>query len=300
MRFQARHGLDHGRRGRPADAGRAERAGRGPHRPVAHQPGAGALGVPGSRTALPAGQYRALPRGAGRGPAGHLEHPRGGRPALPPDAGVQGAHDLPGVQPDLDRAADHPAPRTCCPRFRRDPATLQRKNMSVLDHQGRRSTRRIDWASSSGAHFPYMIRQEPGPTMRSGRVKFMYPNPHHVYMHDTPARGLFARAERTSARAASGSSTLRAGAHPAGGTEWDDAAIERVLASGRTRVVNLPQPITVLTLYGTAVPEATGFISPRTSTARRTPAGAAGRAVRVQPAGGLPGSAGAVSARQNP
>jgi len=39
------------------------------------------------------------------------------------------------------------------------------------------------------------------------------------------------------------------------GSEWDDEAIEAVLASRRTRVVNLPRPITVLTLYGTAAPE---------------------------------------------
>ena len=143
------------------------------------------------------------------------------------------------------------------PEIRRDATTLQRKNMIVLDRQGRHiDPAEIDWASVSARGFPYMIRQQPGPDNALGRVKFMFPNPYHVYMHDTPARQLFARAERAFS---SGCIRLE---QPfelvrillAGG-EWDDAAIERVLASGRTRVVNLPQPISVLMLYGTVVPE---------------------------------------------
>lgn len=144
------------------------------------------------------------------------------------------------------------------PDIRRDPSVLQRRNMTVLDHQGRPvDPATIDWPSVTARNFRYMIRQEPGPGNALGRVKFMFPNPYHVYMHDTPARGLFARAARSYS-----SGCIRIERPFAlvdillAGTRWDRAAIEQVLASGRTRVVNLPQPITVLTLYGTAVPEA--------------------------------------------
>lgn len=144
------------------------------------------------------------------------------------------------------------------PDIRRDPAVLQQRNMTVLDHQGRRvDPATIDWSTVTARSFSYMIRQEPGPDNALGRVKFMFPNPYHVYMHDTPARGLFARAVRSYS---SGCIRLERPFELVdillAGTQWDRAAIEQVLASGRTRVVNLPQPITVLTLYGTAVPEA--------------------------------------------
>lgn len=143
------------------------------------------------------------------------------------------------------------------PDIRRDPGVLRERNMNVIDHQGRRvDPATIDWASVTARNFPYMIRQEPGPDNALGRVKFMFPNPHHVYMHDTPARGLFARPERTFS---SGCIRIE---RPwelvdilLAGTEWDQVAIDRVLASGRTRLVNLPRPIPVLLLYGTAVPE---------------------------------------------
>ena len=143
------------------------------------------------------------------------------------------------------------------PDIRQDPTTLQQRNMSVIDHQGRRvDPSTIEWASVTARTFPYMIRQEPGPDNALGRVKFMFPNPYHVYMHDTPARGLFARAARSFS---SGCIRIEKPFELVeillAGSNWDQAAIDAVLASGRTRVVNLPQPITVLILYGTAVPD---------------------------------------------
>jgi murein L,D-transpeptidase YcbB/YkuD len=129
--------------------------------------------------------------------------------------------------------------------------------MTVLDYQGRLiDPATIDWSGVTERNFPYMIRQEPGPDNALGRVKLMFPNPYQVYMHDTPARGLFARAVRSFS---SGCIRIERPFELVklllAGTEWDEAAIARVLAGGQTRVVNLPRPITVLALYGTAVPE---------------------------------------------
>lgn len=150
--------------------------------------------------------------------------------------------------------------RDILPEVRRDPSALQRKNMSVIDFKGQRvDPATIDWSTVSARDFPYLIRQEPGPLNALGRVKFMYPNRHHVYMHDTPSRDLFAESERTFS---SGCIRLERPLELArillASTEWDDEAIERVLADGQTRIVSLPQPIQVLMLYGTVVPEGRG------------------------------------------
>jgi murein L,D-transpeptidase YcbB/YkuD len=148
--------------------------------------------------------------------------------------------------------------RDLLPDIRRDPDTLARRNMTLLDLQGRPvDPATVDWQSLPARGFPYMVRQQPGPDNALGQVKFMYPNPHHVYMHDTPARELFGQTDR-----AFSSGCLRldnplelARMLLAETGSWDATAIARVLADGRPRTVNLPRPLPVLTIYATAVAE---------------------------------------------
>lgn len=45
--------------------------------------------------------------------------------------------------------------------------------------------------------YKYLLKQAPGPKNALGRVKFMFPNPHGVYLHDTPSKDLFNRTVRT-------------------------------------------------------------------------------------------------------
>ncbi|MBK6582586.1 MAG: L,D-transpeptidase family protein [Gammaproteobacteria bacterium] len=69
--------------------------------------------------------------------------------------------------------------------------------MRVLTFQGKEvDPASVDWSRYQGKNLPYMIRQDPGPDNALGRVKFMFPNKHHVYLHDTPSRDLFRQSER--------------------------------------------------------------------------------------------------------
>lgn len=51
--------------------------------------------------------------------------------------------------------------------------------------------------SAYGRNFPFNMRQPPGPSNALGYVKFMFPNRHNIYLHDTPTKHLFARETRT-------------------------------------------------------------------------------------------------------
>ncbi len=53
----------------------------------------------------------------------------------------------------------------------------------------------INWASANVGR--YSFRQPPGTANALGRMKFMFPNRHAIYLHDTPSRGDFGRAGRT-------------------------------------------------------------------------------------------------------
>jgi murein L,D-transpeptidase YcbB/YkuD len=81
------------------------------------------------------------------------------------------------------------------PAVRRDPEYLAARNMDVFDSAGMLvDPATVDWAGRRS--FPYRFVQRPGPNNALGRVKFMFPNEHHVYLHDTPSRDLFDRDSR--------------------------------------------------------------------------------------------------------
>ncbi|WP_425032139.1 L,D-transpeptidase family protein [Pelagibius sp.] len=55
----------------------------------------------------------------------------------------------------------------------------------------------VDWAAVNRNNFPYKLRQGSGDGNALGRVKFMFPNRFNIYLHDTPAKALFGKDERT-------------------------------------------------------------------------------------------------------
>lgn len=149
------------------------------------------------------------------------------------------------------------------PAIKRDPGYLQRKNMVVLTQQGTPvEPSAIDWAQYPGKSFPYLIRQQPGAANALGQVKFMFPNKHLVYLHDTPSVSLFGRTQR-----AFSSGCIRV-EHPFDLAErllenksgWDRAKIEQVVESRQTTRVNLEEPVTVMLLYWTAAVERDGRV----------------------------------------
>ena len=149
------------------------------------------------------------------------------------------------------------------PAIKRDTGYLQAKNMKVIDYNHNViDPTSIDWSRYSGPDFPYLIRQDPGPSNALGRIKFMFPNEHLVYLHDTPSKSLFERTER-----AFSSGCIRV-ENPYQFAElllddphtWNRQAIMQAIDSERTRKVTLPRPVTVLLLYWTVAPDDNGDV----------------------------------------
>lgn len=149
------------------------------------------------------------------------------------------------------------------PRLRRDPDYLAENNMVLLDAAGRVvEVDRAELAQAGVNNFPYTVRQEPGPKNALGRIKFMFPNEHAVYLHDTPSRNLFARAERSFS---SGCIRIE---HPLVLAErllmdpinWNQAKLEEHLSTGTLQTVHLKTPISIFLMYWTAEPGADGQV----------------------------------------
>jgi murein L,D-transpeptidase YcbB/YkuD len=85
--------------------------------------------------------------------------------------------------------------RDYLPRLQANPHALG--HLTITDRRGRVVQRgSVDFSAYSASNFPFSIRQSPGDGNALGKVKFMFPNPWAIYLHDTPHKELFARETR--------------------------------------------------------------------------------------------------------
>ena len=100
-----------------------------------------------------------------------------------------------------------------------------------------------------------LIRQIPGPKNSLGLVKFLFPNPHNVYLHDTPATSLFSKLRRDFSHGCIRieKPELLAAWVLRDKPEWSSNAIAEAMNGNKTLQVNLAKPIPVLVVYATAV-----------------------------------------------
>ncbi|MBI3504926.1 MAG: L,D-transpeptidase family protein [Proteobacteria bacterium] len=114
--------------------------------------------------------------------------------------------------------------------------------------------RKVDWRHVRPRSMPYWVRQDPGPKNALGQVRLTLPNMYDVFLHDTPDRHYFARAERA---LSSGCIRLE---RPFDLVEWvlrntngwTREAIDAADADGQTRHVQVRTPVPVHLVYFTA------------------------------------------------
>ena len=51
----------------------------------------------------------------------------------------------------------------------------------------------VDWKAAAAGTLHLLVRQDPGPLNSMGNLKFPFPNPEDIYLHDTPNKALFAK-----------------------------------------------------------------------------------------------------------
>jgi murein L,D-transpeptidase YcbB/YkuD len=137
------------------------------------------------------------------------------------------------------------------PAVLNDRGFLARNNMEVVDASGNRvDPGSVDLSNPEA----YRFRQRPGADNSLGLVKFMFPNQFNVYLHDTPADSLFARATRSYSHGcvrleqpvALAQYVLR------DQPEWTAERIEQAMHAGEEKHVRLKAPIPVYLGYWTA------------------------------------------------
>lgn len=150
------------------------------------------------------------------------------------------------------------------PQMRRNPGYLAKNHIRILSPSGEVDPTRIDWAGEKAVN--YTLRQDPGFDNSLGQVRIDMPNRFAVYMHDTPAKSLFAASVRFHSHGC-----VRVGQvkelvgwllqgtdGPNGpGTSWGPIEIETGIADGERRDIKLAKPIPVTFVYltGYATPD---------------------------------------------
>jgi murein L,D-transpeptidase YcbB/YkuD len=138
------------------------------------------------------------------------------------------------------------------PSIKKDINYLASKKMRILDYSGKEiNPSDINWKSVNSQNFKYMIRQDPGNENALGQVKFMFPNKHNVYIHDTPSRMLFYKEDRA---LSSGCIRIQQPFELAkllleDQPLWTDDLIKKALIGNKEQSVSLTRKIPVVILY---------------------------------------------------
>ncbi len=148
------------------------------------------------------------------------------------------------------------------PKLYRNPYYLAKQGYEVRDKRGRKiNSASIDWSRFSEKNIPYTVVQPPGPKNALGRVKFLFPNRHSIYMHDTPARNLFKRDNRAlSHGCVRVQKPIEFAEIILKAEGWTPAKIARAIASGKNRTIQLSKKIPVYLGYYTAWADADGNV----------------------------------------
>lgn len=144
------------------------------------------------------------------------------------------------------------------PLSRKDPQYLAKHNFTVrrvpVVDKRTADPNATDGLTTAAKTYQYLLRQKPGPTNSLGQLKFMLPNAHGVYLHDTPAKELFHKTVRTFSH---GCIRIEKPVDLAeyvlrGSSEWTREAILSAIARQKQQTIWLPEPIPVYIQYWTA------------------------------------------------
>jgi murein L,D-transpeptidase YcbB/YkuD len=144
------------------------------------------------------------------------------------------------------------------PLLRANPNAVS--HLQIIDGRGRVVPRgSVDFSGS----FPYGMRQPPSDDNALGLVKFMFPNPHNIYLHDTPSKSLFDKEVRAYSHGCIRVAEPFDLAHALLSVQSKaaEAEFDMHLQTGEETQVDLLQTVPVHLVYFTAYPDAKGSMA---------------------------------------
>jgi murein L,D-transpeptidase YcbB/YkuD len=146
------------------------------------------------------------------------------------------------------------ARRELVPTFRQAPERFTQGHFEIMGQDGSGPVPLSDEALAGVARGTLRLRQQPGANNALGLVKFVFPNTHDVYMHDTPAPALFTQSRRDFSHGCIRVENPTALAEwvLADPERWSEAQVVAAMRGPDNRRVRLARPVQVLLYYVTA------------------------------------------------
>ena len=143
------------------------------------------------------------------------------------------------------------------PKLRANPGYFDQIGYEVATARGKVSSTSVNW-NSIGANPSVSVRQPPGPKNALGEVKILFPNKHHIYMHDTPSKHLFKKDYRAYSHGCIRLHDPKGMAAAVLGKSKNQ--ITASISTGKNATEHLKQTIPVYVSYFTAWPQKDGTI----------------------------------------
>jgi len=128
------------------------------------------------------------------------------------------------------------------PDIKRDPGYLERNHM--------------EWKGDR-------LRQRPGPDNALGMIKFLFPNPYNMYLHDTPSKELFTKEKRAFSHGCIRvADPMKLAVFALSGTQWqDEKVIQSALLNEKDKRIPMDKKIHVEVTYLTAFVDGNGDLN---------------------------------------
>jgi murein L,D-transpeptidase YcbB/YkuD len=151
------------------------------------------------------------------------------------------------------------AKKELVPHIAANQGYLATKNFEVTNHRGVVQT---EYTAHQVEQGTVMVREKPGPRNSLGLIKFMFPNQYDIYLHSTPAVGLFQRSRRDFSH---GCIRVQKPADLAvwvldGQTgDWDLDKVQDAMDNGPdNKTISLKTPLPIVIFYLTAIVDEDG------------------------------------------
>ncbi len=150
--------------------------------------------------------------------------------------------------------------RDLIPKMQKEPDYLTKNGIRIFRQTGEEiPPETVDWNSDEATN--YMFRQDPGDQNSLGFMKLNFHNPHQVYLHDTPANGLFGSDYRFES---SGCVRVHTGRELVSwvlrDNGYDQAMVDQTVRGGERLDVQVTSPPALFTVYFTAWTTGEGVI----------------------------------------